>query len=384
MRAIQGYAEAGNARRQVALIFAVLGVFTLTGLPASSVTAVIVGVAAAHMAMAVAAWWVPRPRLSTAGLGLTAIVLLSLTTWALDGYGAGLGPLFVLVFAWLGLHQPWHVIRAAIPLAAAGYAAAMVAADAPARLVASTLVLIPIAATVALLIRRTVRQLRETQAALEAKDQWRAALMATVAHDVRSPLTSVMGALEILEDDPETVSRYRPILSSASRQTSRVLRLAMGILEVERVEQGKLHLVRRHIRVAEVADEVALLTESDQVVVDIPADFTVLADPERLEQVLYNLVKNALWHGKPPVVITASDRNGDSEIHVRDHGDGVPTADVGALFDTFSSSDQSPRSVGLGLWIVKLLVKSHGGTVRYEAADPGARFVVTLPKSAGA
>jgi signal transduction histidine kinase len=65
---------------------------------------------------------------------------------------------------------------------------------------------------------------------------------------------------------------------------------------------------------------------------------------------------------------------------VEDHGTGVPEADVPLLFDRFTSSDRSPNSVGLGLWIVHTLVHAHGGTIRYEAAGHGgARFVIELP-----
>lgn len=383
MDATRGPASEPAAARQAALVFALAGLVTVLGIPASSVsTTAIVGVALAHALLAATAWWAPwrQGRLSsTAGLGVAGVLLLSLTTWALDGYGSGLGPLFVLLFAWLGLHQSYRVIVAAIPLAAGGYAGAMVAADAPARLVASTLVLIPICATVAVLIRRVVDRQRDTQHTLEVKDRWRGALMATLAHDVRSPLSSVMGTLEILEDDPDLDPRYRPLIEGAGRQTNRVLHLAMGILEVERVEQGKLRLDRRPVRLAELAQQVAVLTQVDQVEVDIDPTLTVLADPDRLEQILYNLTNNALRHGSPPIVIGASDGAAGPEIHVRDHGGGVAAEDVANLFDRFSSADHSPQSVGLGLWIVKLLAESHGGGVHYEPADPGARFVVSLP-----
>ena len=67
-------------------------------------------------------------------------------------------------------------------------------------------------------------------------------------------------------------------------------------------------------------------------------------------------------------------------IRVRDHGSGVPEPARAQLFDRFSSSDRSPLSVGLGLWIVRLLAQAHGGTVAYEPAHPGAAFVVTLPQ----
>jgi signal transduction histidine kinase len=66
-------------------------------------------------------------------------------------------------------------------------------------------------------------------------------------------------------------------------------------------------------------------------------------------------------------------------IEVRDHGSGVPDDSRGTLFARLAASDSDPDSVGLGLWIARLLVEAHGGTIAYEAGDPGARFVISLP-----
>lgn len=205
------------------------------------------------------------------------------------------------------------------------------------------------------------------------------ALMATLAHDVRSPLSTVLGTLEILDDEPALDGRYRPLLAAATRQTQRVIKLATGILEVERVEHGSLVLDRADVRLAEVAANVATLTQPDAVEVDVAPDLVVRADAERLEQVLFNLTSNALRHGRAPVVISGTVTPGGVEVAVEDHGDGVPEADVPYLFDRFSTADHSPGSVGLGLWIVRTLVEVHDGEVRYDAPRGGARFVVTLP-----
>ncbi len=378
--------EATAASRQAAWIFVLAGLFTLTALPSSPVAdEKILAVAIAHIVAAAlgrAAPWHRWGLASTAVLGLIALLLLSATTWAFDGFASGLGPMFVLVFAWLGLHHSVPVILGAIPVAALGYATALLAADARPRLVLSTLILIPIAAVVSLLIARRVRELKLAHQALEVKERWRAALMSTLAHDVRSPLSSVTGALEILEDDPATNPQHQGLIAAATRQANRVLRLATGILELERSEQGKLRLDCRHLNLASLADEVAALSRRDQVEVDIDPAMVIRADAQRLEQILFNLTSNALRHGEPPVVIGAAQSGDHVEIWVRDHGDGVPEGDVGYLFDRFSSDDRSPNSVGLGLWIVKLLADSHGGAVRYEPAEPGARFIITLPDTA--
>jgi signal transduction histidine kinase len=203
--------------------------------------------------------------------------------------------------------------------------------------------------------------------------------MATLAHDVRSPLSSVTGAIEILQDDDDLNPLYRPLLASAMRQSRRVLQLATGILEVERVEHGRLVLDRSRIAIATLGHHVAELTQPDSVVVDVDPALEVLVDAQRVEQVLYNLVNNALRHGRPPVVVSARQVGDAVEIAVEDQGRGVPEREVPFLFDRFSSADHSPHSVGLGLWIVRTLVGAHDGEVRYEAPRGGARFVVSLP-----
>ena len=367
--------------RQAAVISLVACAVTLLGLlddrgPAAGA---VLGVAALHAVHAGVLVLTTPPRRARWVVGLVLLSLLGGTTWVLDGYGSGVGPLYVLVFAWGGLHCPRRDLLLCVPWAALTYAGALALADAPWRIVGSTLVLVPIATVVALLISSRVRAARLLREEVEVRERWRGALMATLAHDVRSPLSSVIGTLEILEDDPALDERYRPLLAGATRQTRRVLSLASGLLEVERVEHGSLRLDRTDVRLAELAGTVAALTQPDAVRVDVDPGLVVPGDADRLEQVLFNLTNNALRHGRPPVVISARTVPGEVEVAIEDHGDGVPEGDVPFLFDRFSTADRSPQSVGLGLWIVHTLVEAHGGEVRYEATGGGARFVVTLP-----
>jgi signal transduction histidine kinase len=373
------------AARQAGLIFLVAGVFTLTAPLTSPLgLGLIAGVAASHFVAAGLAFtlpWGSWAARATLPLALAMLGLLGLTGWVFDGFASGVGPLFILVFCWLGLHHPRWTLAVALPLAVAAYAGGLVAAEARPRLVWSTVVVMPVAALIGALIEQRVRKLKATQQALQGKDRWRAALMATLAHDVRSPLSTVAGVLEVLEDDPSTQERHRPLLAGAQRQASRILRLAIGMLEVERAEHGMLRLDLVELPLRQLASEVATLTDPDAVHVDIDADLHARVDPARLEQVLYNLATNALRHGSAPVVLSATSVGDTVEIRVRDHGAGVPEPEVARLFDRFSSADHSPHSVGLGLWIVRLLTEAHGGDVRYEHAAPGATFVVRLPNA---
>lgn len=175
------------------------------------------------------------------------------------------------------------------------------------------------------------------------------------------------------------VSTRRQLLDAAFRQTRRIERLATGLLDLDRVEAGRLNVQQRAVDVAEAAREASYLGDADvRITVD---DVQVWADPDRLEQILVNLLTNALRHGRPPIEITADRHNHErAEIAVRDHGPGVPPDQQPSLFEHFSTTDTAPGSVGLGLWIVRQLVEAHDGTIRYQPADPGARFVVQLPR----
>lgn len=373
--------------RQAAVICAVTGGGTLLAFTGTATNAVaIVVVAALHLALGATAWLLPtaswregRGEWKVLGFGAAMFVLLALTSWVFDGYASGVGPLYGLVFVWLGLHSRARYLLVALPVAAVGYAGSLLVTDESTRGVLSVVVLLPIATLISLLISQYAQEQRSLRHDLEVRERWRGALMAALAHDVRSPLTSVTGAIEILQDDGSLPATYRPLLGSAMRQTKRVLQLATGILEVERVEDGALVLDRRRVSVVELAHRVAELTQPGSVLVEADPGLEIDVDPQRIEQVLFNLVNNALRHGTAPVVVSARALPGVVELAVEDHGDGVPAGDVPSLFDRFSAAEHSAHSVGLGLWIVRILVEAHDGRVHYEAPRGGARFVVTLP-----
>jgi signal transduction histidine kinase len=177
-----------------------------------------------------------------------------------------------------------------------------------------------------------------------------------------------------------STERRQTMLGSALRQTRRITSLAAGLLDIERVEQGKLKLDRRWVPVTTLAEHaVAAVPAETDVRLEVPLDLHVYADPERLEQVLINLTTNALRHGQPPIVISAEANGQDARIEVRDHGAGVPPTRVATLFNRLGGDADHPESVGLGMWIVRLLAEAHGGSVAYEPAGPGARFAVTIP-----
>ncbi|GAA3213321.1 sensor histidine kinase [Dactylosporangium siamense] len=377
-----GFDGSVGAARAAAGLFLLAGVLAVLGIaqPNSRARDLLL-VAGADFCITAAAWWVPWQRLhprATVALGVAGLAVLAFSTWAFGGTAAGTGPFFVLLFAWVGLHHPPWIAYALAPLTATAYVAPLVVTHQPPEVVGSAVVFVPVVTAVAVLIAGRVRQWREARAEVAAAERWRASLMLTLAHDVRSPLTAVQGALELLDDDADLPPAQRARLTAAAlRQVARIARLASGLLDVGRVEDGALRLDLRPVPVRAAAQDAVSLTPQADAVIDVEAGLTVTADPDRLEQMLVNLIGNAVRHGAAPICVGASVHASTLSIRVRDHGPGVPAAAVGALFSRYGGSGGD--SVGLGLWIVRELARAHGGDLTYEPADPGACFVITLP-----
>lgn len=374
------------AARQAAGLFALAGLLAVVAIPAQPQRwQPLLTVTGADLTIAVVAWWLPwqrLPRRAPLTLAVPALVVLAFSTWVFGGFAAGTGPFFVLAFAWVGLHFSGRAVAALALPALVAYVVPLVITHQPPPVVSSAIVLLPIAVGVGWLISAQVTQLRLARSRAHQAERWRATLTATLAHDVRSPLAAIGMALRTLQraGDRLTPAQRSEVIETASRQVKRMRRLAGGLLDAERLDaHGRLRLDLRAVPLAEAVREATAYLGADAVTVEVAAETAVLADPERLEQVLVNLTANAMRHGRPPVVIRAQPQpeNGSVRVEIRDHGAGIPASRQQRLFGRFA--DSGADSVGLGLWIVQQLVQAHGGQIRYEAADPGSRFVVTLP-----
>lgn len=212
--------------------------------------------------------------------------------------------------------------------------------------------------------------------------------LALVAFDLRNPLTTVLGLGATLETHAEELPAERIVRMGASvrKHAERLARLADDLYDVSRIEAKALSLHSRAVELRRVVtDALASVPDADGVTIDIDPSLEVLADPRRLEQVVANLVENGLEHGRLPVVVSAAATAvGRVALTVTDGGDGVPEAQVPALFSRLhalgrSNRDRS-RGTGLGLALVRGLVEAMDGTVWYSAAAAGgACFHVALP-----
>ena len=213
--------------------------------------------------------------------------------------------------------------------------------------------------------------------------------LALMTYDLRQPLTTILGLGATLESHGSqlTEDRIRSMGSAVRRQAERISRLADDLYDISRLEAQALLLSPRPVDLAQTVESaLATVEEPERVELDIPSVLQVLADPRRLEQIVANLVENALTYGAPPVVIraVAVGRDGAVELAVIDHGAGVPSALVPSLFNRLRllarrDRDRS-RGTGLGLSLVKGLVEAMGGRVWYEQVPGGgADFRLRLP-----
>ena len=234
-------------------------------------------------------------------------------------------------------------------------------------------------AALALATTRVIAAEQRNVRRLQYLEVIRTRFVATIAHDLRLPLTVFKGVSQMLRNrrDGFAPEQIDQMLANVERQANRLSRLADDLLDAARLEGDHFTLHPESCELAKVV--AATVADMDsEVVVDLEADLRLVADPPRLERVLWNLLSNAEKYGKPPFEVSAHHRGENVELLVRDHGAGVEEAQRSRLFGEFTGSDD-PESVGLGLAIVWQLVQAHGGEVTYRDADPGACFVVTLP-----
>lgn len=227
----------------------------------------------------------------------------------------------------------------------------------------------------------------------EALDTARSNVVATVSHEIRSPLTSVKGFTRtlLLKWDRYSDEQKRTFLETINEDADRVTRLLKELLDVSRIDANRVELHVSGTNVAELAQGVADKAlqrpdgEDRDLVVDVtdgvPA--TVWADPDKVEQVLTNLVNNALRYAPTSQVRLGVAPWGDGgvEVAVADDGPGVAPEQQRAIFRKFGRGRESRRAgTGLGLYITRGLARAHGGDVVLDSQPgAGATFTLTLP-----
>ncbi|KUF14053.1 MULTISPECIES: sensor histidine kinase [Streptomyces] len=247
-------------------------------------------------------------------------------------------------------------------------------------------------------LRRLVVSLRDTEARRRT-ERSHAELIATVAHELRSPLTSVKGftATLLAKWERFTDDQKRLMLETVDADANRVTRLIAELLDISRIDSGRLELRRQPVDIGaavgrHIQAHVAAGQEADRFLVRVQQPLPDLwADPDKIDQVLSNLLENAVRHGEGTVTIDVAPSPSlrvrgatDTAVTVSDEGSGIPEESMGRVFTRFWRGSKR-GGTGLGLYIVKGIVEAHGGTITVgRAAGGGAQFRFTLPVGAPA
>jgi PAS domain S-box-containing protein len=214
-------------------------------------------------------------------------------------------------------------------------------------------------------------------------------VVSTVSHELRSPLTSVKGYTSLLLNRWERLAdgQKRMMLEQVHHDADRVTRLVTELLDISRLESGRLVLRRQMVDipslVAVVTEKVRMTEPRLDVTVGFPDSFPrVYADPDKVEQVLTNLVENAAKYASPKDMrVTGEVGDTHVAVTVSDRGEGIPPSDLPRVFTKFfRRAETRPTGSGLGLWISRGLVEAHGGQLVVESElGKGSTFRFTLP-----
>ncbi|MDX3850445.1 ATP-binding protein [Streptomyces sp. AK02-01A] len=245
-------------------------------------------------------------------------------------------------------------------------------------------------------VRRLVICVRGTEARRRT-ERSHAELIATVAHELRSPLTSVKGftATLLAKWERFTDDQKRLMLETVDADANRVTRLIAELLDISRIDSGRLEVRRQPIDIgAAVGRHVQSHTASgqspDRFLVRIQQPLPDLwADPDKIDQILGNLLENAVRHGEGTVTIEVAPAPAENDekgtaVTVCDEGPGIPEESMGRVFTRFWRGSKR-GGTGLGLYIVKGIVEAHGGTITVDRGPGGgAQFRFILPVGAPA
>ena len=243
---------------------------------------------------------------------------------------------------------------------------------------------------------RRGRDAERARTAAETANRSKDDFLAVLSHELRSPLTAILGWVRMLERGVLSSERRAEALGAIDRNTRLQARLINDLLDVSRIVTGKLDVERQPVSLALVVGDVVASARQDPHARDVleepvipPDTGLVIGDRLRLQQVVTNLVSNAVKHTPRGGRVEISLRHTDDQVAivVADTGEGIDPAELPLIFERFHQVDASKTrrhgGLGLGLTIVRHLVELHGGSVRAESRGRGhgATFTMTLPRA---
>ena len=219
-----------------------------------------------------------------------------------------------------------------------------------------------------------------------------AEMISKIAHELRSPLTSIKGfsATLVQRWDRFTDEQRLHFVQTIEADAERMNRIVSEVLDLARLEAGRLELTPTDAHVASAATKAVAqmnrLPGAERITVDVPDDLTAWVDPGRLERVIATLVENAVKFSEDgPIEVVGRAEEEAAALKVSDRGVGIEPERLQTVFAGPGPAGQmaGPTGTGLGLYLTKRLVEAHGGTLSVESAlDEGSTFTVRLPRRA--
>ncbi|MFH1683460.1 MAG: ATP-binding protein [Candidatus Margulisiibacteriota bacterium] len=257
----------------------------------------------------------------------------------------------------------------------------------------SSLGLALILTTAVLLTTMQKKQLEDVNRKLLELDKMKSEFVSVASHELRTPLTSIVGFARTMIDIPLPEEKKEQYLKVIETEGLRLARIVEVFLSISRIEAGNIKLEIKKIELSELAAKIIAATEvknNIKIISDLPEPIFLEADPDRIEQVIVNLLGNALRYTKPggKVTISARESGANVEVSVEDEGPGIAAECLPRLFEKFyrcgDEITQKHRGTGLGLSICKGLVELHNGWIRAESkVNQGSKFTFALPIKQG-
>lgn len=233
-----------------------------------------------------------------------------------------------------------------------------------------------------------------SQRAIEVRNDF----LSIASHELNTPITSVKLQLQMVnrtltnkKDEPFPLERFKKSVDTSIKQVDRLIHLVQVLLDVSRIQSGQFNFVFDRVNVSDMVNEVLdrhkelLQSYSCNLSVENNDDISVIWDKTRMEQVITNLINNAVKYAPGKIEVAVHEDINSVKISVKDYGRGIPNDKIPLIFDRFErgNSPESVSGLGLGLYIVKQIIEGHHGKIEIESKiNEGSCFAVIVPKNA--
>jgi PAS domain S-box-containing protein len=233
-----------------------------------------------------------------------------------------------------------------------------------------------------------------SQRAIEIRNDF----LSIASHELNTPITSVKLQLQMVnrtlthkKDEAFPIERFKKSIDTSVKQVDRLINLVQVLLDVSRIQSGQFNFVFDKVNVYDMVNEVVdrhkelLQTYSCSLTMKNTSNISAFWDKTRMEQVLTNLINNAVKYAPGKIEVIVSDDSENVKISVRDFGRGIPEDKIHSIFDRFErgNSPESVSGLGLGLYIVKRIIEGHNGKIEiHSKINEGSCFAIVIPKNA--